>query len=107
MKSLGCPNKACPRASAGRIIRYASTTPVQGSVVDAERFFNCRNDQDLWRRGDELRADPRLAGAQVLRKASRVEFFVPDFEQFMAVVWMILLHPNVRCTAFPRSSSVK
>ena len=36
-----------------------------------------------------------FAGAQVLTKSSRVEFFVDDFEQFMAVVWMILLHPNV------------
>ena len=28
-------------------------------------------------------------------RASRIEFFVEDFEQFMAVVWMILLNPNV------------
>ena len=61
----------------------------------AERFFNCRNDQDLRLCGDELRAEPRLAGAQILEKTSRVEFFVDGFEQFMAVVWMILLHPNV------------
>ena len=31
----------------------------------------------------------------MLKRSSRVEFFVNDFEQFMAVVWMILLHPNV------------
>lgn len=61
----------------------------------AQRFFGCRNDQDLRACADALRADPRLAGAQVLEKTSRVEFFVDDFEQFMAVVWMILLHPRV------------
>ena len=43
----------------------------------------------------ELRQDPRLDDAQVLSKRSRVEFFVDDFGQFMAVVWMILLHPDV------------
>jgi hypothetical protein len=39
--------------------------------------------------------DPRLAEAQVLTRSSRVDFFVDDFEIFMAVVWMILLHPHV------------
>jgi hypothetical protein len=42
-----------------------------------------------------LAADPIFADAQVLTKSSRVEFLVDDFEQFMAVAWMILLHPNV------------
>lgn len=61
----------------------------------AQRFFDCRNEQDLRVCALQLRADPRLADAQVLEKSSRVEFFVDDFEQFMAVVWMILLHPSV------------
>jgi hypothetical protein len=61
----------------------------------AGRFFGRHNDQDLLAAAEELRGDPRFAGAQVLSKPSRVEFFVDDFEQFMAVVWMILLHPNV------------
>jgi len=61
----------------------------------AGRFFNHNNDQDLLACAAELSADPMFAGAQVLTKSSRVEFFVDDFAQFMAVVWMILLHPNV------------
>lgn len=61
----------------------------------AQQFFGCHNDQDLRACADELRSDSRFADAQVLSKSSRIEFFVDEFEQFMAVVWMILLHPNV------------
>lgn len=61
----------------------------------AEKFFDCRNEQNLLACGEQLRADPRFADAQVLTRTDRVEFFVDDFEQFMAVVWMILLHPTV------------
>ena len=61
----------------------------------AGRFFGHHNDQDLLACAAGLAADPGFAAAQVLTQSSRVEFFVDDFEQFMAVVWMILLHPNV------------
>ena len=61
----------------------------------ANRFFHCHNDQDLPACAADLRGDPRFADAQILTKSSRVEFFVDDFERFMAVVWMILLHPTV------------
>lgn len=61
----------------------------------ARRFFGHRNDQDLQECAAELRDDPRLADAQVLTKSTRVEFFVDDFEQYMAGVWMVLLHPDV------------
>jgi hypothetical protein len=61
----------------------------------ARRFLGQRNDQDLEACAAELRTDPRLADAQVLTKSTRVEFFVDDFEQYMAGVWMVLLHPNV------------
>jgi hypothetical protein len=61
----------------------------------AGKFFGCHNDQDLEACAIDLRGAAPLAKAQVLSESSRVEFFVADFEQFMAVVWMILLHPNV------------
>ena len=61
----------------------------------AGRFFGHQNDQNLQACAEQLRKDPRFADGHILTKASRVEFFVDDFEQFMAVVWMILLHPNV------------
>jgi hypothetical protein len=61
----------------------------------ADRFFGHRNDQDLQACALRLRADARFADAQVLSKSTRVHFFVDDFEIFMAVLWMILLHPHV------------
>jgi len=61
----------------------------------AGRFFGASNDQDLRGFKDELRSDRHVTGAQVLHRASRVEFDVDDFERFMSVVWMILLHPSV------------
>lgn len=61
----------------------------------AGRFFGHRNDQDLGECAEELRHESRLNDAHILNKRSRVEFFVDDFGQFMAVVWMILLHPDV------------
>ena len=61
----------------------------------ADRFFGCKNDQDLLLCADQLQADPRFADAQISTSSNRVQFFVPDFEQLMRVVWMILLHPNV------------
>ena len=61
----------------------------------AERFFGCHNDQDLLAFAGEMRDEPRLAEAAILTTSNQVQFFVDDFERFMAVVWMILLHPNV------------
>ncbi|MES2208188.1 MAG: class I SAM-dependent methyltransferase [Pseudomonadota bacterium] len=61
----------------------------------AGKFFDHSNDQDLNVCAEKLRATPRFDDAQVLTKSSRVDFFVEDFELFMSVVWMILLHPNV------------
>ena len=61
----------------------------------AGMYFGVRNQQDLRRFGRRLRRDRRFAGARIVSARSRVAFFAPDFEQFMGVVWMILLHPRV------------
>ena len=61
----------------------------------AGRFFGAKNDQDLKGFASELRSYPVFRNAQVLTKRSRVEFRVDDFERFMGVIWMILLHPHV------------
>jgi hypothetical protein len=61
----------------------------------AGRFFGAKNDQDLRGFARELRRDPAFDSAQVHTKTSRVEFRVDDFERFMGVIWMILLHPYV------------
>jgi hypothetical protein len=61
----------------------------------AGRFFHAANTQDLAAFAPTLRTRPSLADARVLAHRSRVRFWVDDFGQFMGVVWMILLHPNV------------
>ena len=57
----------------------------------AGRFCGAHNDQDLAGFARELRSP----GMRVLRKSTRVDFRVDDFERLMGVVWMILLYPNV------------
>jgi hypothetical protein len=61
----------------------------------AGQYFGVRNDQDLRAFGRALRGDRRFGGARIVAARSHVHFFVPDFEQFMGVIWMILLHPTV------------
>ncbi len=61
----------------------------------AKKFCGHENNQDLVRFAHTLRQAPFLKEAQVLSKTSRVKFFVNDFQEFMAVVWMILLYPHV------------
>jgi hypothetical protein len=59
------------------------------------RFFGHTNDQDLHSLALALHATPALGLSAVRTMRTRVEFFVDDFEKFMGVVWMILLHPGV------------
>jgi hypothetical protein len=61
----------------------------------AGKYFGCHNDQDLWHFKRELEKDPVFTGSEISIKRSRVSFFVDDFEEFMAVIWMIMLYPNV------------
>ncbi len=61
----------------------------------AGKFFNCRNDQDLNSFGRELEKNRVFSKAKFLRETHSVNFFIDDFEKFMAVIWMILLYPNV------------
>ena len=61
----------------------------------AGKFFNCHNDQDLRSFGRELEKNRVFSKAKFLRQTHRAYFFVDDFEKFMAVIWMILLYPNV------------
>jgi len=61
----------------------------------AGRFFGCCNDQNLCNFSQELRANTLFKNTQMLITTHRVRFFVNDFTKFMAVVWMILLYPDV------------
>lgn len=61
----------------------------------AGKFFGCRNEQDLIKFKKGLQSKSLYKNAQILTRANYIRFFVDDFEKFMAVVWMILLYPNV------------
>ncbi len=61
----------------------------------AGKFFGCHNDQDLLAFGNRLGRNKVFQKAQVLLRTHEVKFFVDDFGKFMAVIWMILLYPNV------------
>lgn len=61
----------------------------------AGKFCNCYNDQDLRKFKSELQGDPVFKDAQFYLRTNRVRFFADNFKDFMAVVWMILLYPNV------------
>lgn len=61
----------------------------------AGKFCGHKNNQDLLQFANVLRRDSYFAKSEIKTKTSRVEFFVNDFGQFMSVVWMILLYPQV------------
>lgn len=61
----------------------------------AGKYFDCYNDQDLSAFGDQLRRNRIFKKARILSRTHEVQFFVDDFGKFMAVIWMILLYPNV------------
>ncbi|MCK5133313.1 MAG: class I SAM-dependent methyltransferase [Candidatus Sabulitectum sp.] len=61
----------------------------------AGKFFNCRNDQDLKSFGRELAKNRAFSKAVFTSRTHEAEFWTDDFEKFMAVIWMILLYPNV------------
>jgi len=61
----------------------------------AGKFFHCHNDQDLKLFGTELEKNRAFSRAKFMKKTHKVKFWIDDFEKFMAVVWMILLYPNV------------
>lgn len=59
------------------------------------KFFGHHNNQNLCKFRQEMKRAALYKKAQILSRTNRVYFFVDDFEKFMAVVWMILLYPNV------------
>ncbi len=61
----------------------------------AGKFANSVNKQNLSAFAEELAKTSTLPNARIEGKTRRVDFWVNDFEKFMAVVWMILLYPDV------------
>ena len=67
---------------------HYSTTWLYNHFVG--RFLDCRNDQNLKAFGNELSRNNTFRGSEFQQCTHRVDFFVDDFEKFMAVVWMII-----------------
>jgi len=61
----------------------------------AGKYFGAKNDQDLAAFAASLRNIKLFQNYRVLSRKHRVKFFIDDFGKFMAVIWMILLYPNV------------
>lgn len=61
----------------------------------AGKYFGVHNDQDLKTFGEKLHNDPHFRKSHIHQETHKVKFFINDFEKFMAVIWMILLYPNV------------
>lgn len=61
----------------------------------AGKFFGHVNDQNLTTFGHMLRRGSAFKKHYVYLKTHEVRFFINDFEKFMSVIWMVLLHPNV------------
>jgi hypothetical protein len=61
----------------------------------AGKYFGAKNDQDLAAFAASLRKIKLFQNFRVTSRRHRVKFFIDDFAKFMAVIWMILLYPNV------------
>lgn len=61
----------------------------------AGKFFGVHNDQDLRAFGKTLRRKAVFRNARLLSRTDRVRFSTDEFKKFMAVIWMILLYPEV------------
>ena len=61
----------------------------------AGKYFGEKNDQDLAAFAASLRNNLLFQKARIISQKHRVKFFIDDFGKFMAVIWMILLYPNV------------
>lgn len=72
----------------------------------ADKFFACRNEQDLYKLRRKLKENPVFERAQILMKTHRVFFNVADFKKFMVVIWMILLYPNVHKYSFKQKEEI-
>ncbi len=61
----------------------------------AGKYFGAKNDQDLAAFAASLRNNKLFQKYRVISRKHRVKFFIDDFGKLMAVIWMILLYPNV------------
>lgn len=61
----------------------------------AGKFKGAKNNQDLTAFTEEVRNCRTFSNCDISCTTNRIRFFVNDFSKLMAVVWMILLYPEV------------
>jgi len=72
----------------------------------AGKFFGCKNDQNLIAFGNELRRNDKFNQAEIRQVSHRVKFYIDDFAKYMAVIWMILLYPNVHDYSYNQKEEI-
>lgn len=92
--------KVMARQGAIHAVLMASKTKDQYSTTwlynhFVGKYFGHKNDQDMLQFKKQLKKDPLYHDAQIVSRRNKAYFFVDDFERFMAVVWMIMLYPEV------------
>jgi len=70
------------------------------------KFFGCLNTQNLRVFRRELLRSPLFKDTKIVLRTNNIRFFVNDFEKFMAVVWMILLYPEVHQYSFRQREQI-
>lgn len=60
----------------------------------ARKFSGAGTDQDLLELRNILGKNTAFKRCEIVSETREVEFWVDDFDRFMAVVWMILLYPH-------------
>ncbi|MEM7441761.1 MAG: class I SAM-dependent methyltransferase [Pseudomonadota bacterium] len=60
----------------------------------ARKFFGAETSHDLLRLRDQLSNSTAVSDVCLNSETKQVHFWVDDFEQYMAVIWMILLYPD-------------
>ena len=72
----------------------------------AGKYFGHHNNQDLNVFRKEIEKTPLYKKAEVQFKRSNVYFMTEDFEQFMAVIWMVLLYPSVHPYSYKQREEI-
>jgi hypothetical protein len=72
----------------------------------AGKFFGEQNDQDLAAFAGRVKKMPLFQKTKVASRTSRVHFVTDDFGKFMAVIWMILLYPEVHQYSLPQREEI-
>lgn len=72
----------------------------------AGKFFGVKNNQSLLAFAKKLKKNSTFRNTQIYTKTHCVQFRPDNFEEFMAVVWMILLYPEKHDYSFRQRKEI-